>query len=255
MRGPRAAVQGIAAGVATEDQTLQAESPHLSLSELQRVRRQALGPSPRCRLFDSPSRRAGGGWTVTRACSRGRGTDRWGRGSRHPGCCLGQKRTTRSRPPRASGVPVQRAQACSPSWRRSEQGAKRHSHAPEESSRFRVVWLLDWDRFHFPGTPDVSLEKGGRNSPPLAKVARDVRPSEPPQVADSTVSQNEADGRQESSQSVASKAKPPEEVLASDTPPTTQELGVESAAQPVGSPPTQTDAGSSEGAVAQEFGP
>ena len=105
------------------------------------------------------------------------------------------------------------------------------------------------------GSPDMSLEKGGRNSPSLAKVARDVRPSEPPQEAGSTVPQNEADVRQESSQSAASKAKPSEEVLAPGTPPTTQELGVESAAQPVGSPPTQTDAGSSEGAVAQEFGP
>ncbi len=102
---------------------------------------------------------------------------------------------------------------------------------------------------------EKSLENDGRNSPPLAKIARQVRPDTAPQVAGSDVPQTEGDARQESSQDGATKAKPPEEVLASETPPITQELGVESAAAPVGSPPAQTDSGSGEGAVAQEFGP
>jgi hypothetical protein len=105
------------------------------------------------------------------------------------------------------------------------------------------------------GPPGQSLERDGRNAPPLAKVVREVRPSTPPQETGSTVTQNPAPERHEGSESAATKAEPPEEVLAPDTPPTTQELGVESAAQPVGSGPAQTDAGSGQGAVAEEFGP
>jgi RNA polymerase sigma factor (sigma-70 family) len=53
-----------------------------------------------------------------------------------------------------------------------------------------------------------------------------------------------------------SPAPEPQPVLAPSTPPTTQEFGPEGAAQPAGGgPPPQTDPGSDEGAVAQEFGP
>lgn len=107
-----------------------------------------------------------------------------------------------------------------------------------------------------PGATAGALEKEGRKLPRLAKLAREVRPSSPPQTAGPTLPENPADGRQaEESQSPATEPSPPEAVLAPETPPATAEFGAESAAQPVGSPPAQTDAGSGQGAVAQEFGP
>jgi DNA-directed RNA polymerase specialized sigma24 family protein len=99
------------------------------------------------------------------------------------------------------------------------------------------------------------LEKGGRNSPPLAEVASDVRPSAAPQTAGSEAPEPPTDAGREGSQSAAAKPSPPEEVLAPETPPTTQELGVESVAQPTGSPPVQTDPSSDAGAIAGEFAP
>lgn len=47
----------------------------------------------------------------------------------------------------------------------------------------------------------------------------------------------------------------PSRAISQDTPPVTQEFGVESAATPVGAPPPQTSPGSGGGAVATEFGP
>ena len=101
------------------------------------------------------------------------------------------------------------------------------------------------------------LDRSGRNSPPLAKVARDIRPEAPPQSATPEAPHAEVEeARDESSDDgVATETAASEPVLAPDTPPATQELGVESAAQPVGTPPAQTSSSSDSGAVAQEFGP
>lgn len=103
------------------------------------------------------------------------------------------------------------------------------------------------------GSADEPLRKNGRNAPPFAKVASDVRPSSPPQEA-GPAPHGAASARQESDGGGATKASP-ETVLAPDTPPATEELGVESGAQPVGTPAAQTDAGSGAGAIGEEFGP
>ncbi len=104
------------------------------------------------------------------------------------------------------------------------------------------------------GSDREPLGNAGRNTPPLAKVAREVRPATPPQTAGSEAPESGGDARQESP-TAAPEPEPPEEVLAPDTPPTAPEFGVESAAQPTGSQPAQTDPGSDAGAVAGEFGP
>jgi hypothetical protein len=103
---------------------------------------------------------------------------------------------------------------------------------------------------------DKPLDRDGRSTPRLADVARDIRPDAPPQTAEPDAPQTQpGGGRDQGSESAASESKPPEEVLDPGTPPATQELGVESAAQPTGAAPTQTDSGSGSGAVAEEFGP
>ena len=104
------------------------------------------------------------------------------------------------------------------------------------------------------GSDREPLGNDGRNTPPLAKVAREVRPATTPQTAGSEAPEGGGDVREESP-TAATEPEPPEEVLAPDTPPTAPEFGVESAAQPTGSQPAQTDPGSDAGAVAGEFGP
>lgn len=105
------------------------------------------------------------------------------------------------------------------------------------------------------GETGESLKEGRRHLPPLAKVVQEVRPSTPPQTAVPDVPESQVEGREENAESAETEAAPPADVLAPDTPATTAEFGTESAAQPVGSPPAQTDATSDGGAVAQEFGP
>ena len=112
-----------------------------------------------------------------------------------------------------------------------------------------------------PDSPESGLEVRKDRVVPVADVAREVRPASP--APDATVDppqvqQSPGSGQRpvvESGEPAPVEPTPPEPVLAPETPPATQELGVESAAAPVGAPPAQTNSGSGEGAVAQEFGP
>ncbi len=99
-----------------------------------------------------------------------------------------------------------------------------------------------------------ALNREGRSSPPVARVVREIRPATPAQNASPGAPAAVPTDARGDSEGAASESEPAA-VLAPETPPTTQELGVESAAQPAGAPPAQTDSGSGAGAVAAEFGP
>ena len=105
------------------------------------------------------------------------------------------------------------------------------------------------------GLPDGSVDQGEKKTPPLARLdLDDVRTEDPgpdgPLSSDPGPGDSSARQRNDGDVPVAQEAP-----LAPDTPPVTQELGVESGAEPVGQPPAQTDPGSGSGAVADEFGP
>jgi len=105
------------------------------------------------------------------------------------------------------------------------------------------------------GPPDDQVDLGQKKTPPLARLdLEDVRSEDPgpggPLSLDPGPGGNAS--RRGSDEDVPVAREAP---LAPDTPPVTQELGVESAAEPVGQPPVQTDPGSGSGAVADEFGP
>lgn len=107
--------------------------------------------------------------------------------------------------------------------------------------------------------PQIGLiHERQKRTPPIAQLdLHDPRPDavlldEPPTPEPPAAPAAPEEARSESEETVPVTQEPP---LAPDTPPVTQELGVESAAQPVGAPPAQTDSGSGGGAVATEFGP
>jgi len=105
-----------------------------------------------------------------------------------------------------------------------------------------------------PGSPDGVVAHSKKATPPIAKLGlEDVRSEEPgPGPVASDPGPGGESPRQRSDDDVPVSQEAP---LAPDTPPVTQELGVESGATPVGQPPAQTDPGSGSGAVADEFGP
>ena len=106
-----------------------------------------------------------------------------------------------------------------------------------------------------PGPPDDRVDRTQKKTPPLAELdLGDVRPESPGpgrEVGSDPAPSGES-SRERSEEEVPVAQQAP---LAPDTPPVTQELGVESAAEPVGQPPPQSDPGSGSGAVAGEFGP
>lgn len=110
-----------------------------------------------------------------------------------------------------------------------------------------------------PDAPGQPVKNPTDDVAPVAEIIRDIRPLSPPQEtspAPPPAPQGpEEDQRVEEKSETPAQSAPPEPVLAPETPPATQELGVESAAAPVGSPPAQTSSSSGDGAVAQEFGP
>ncbi len=130
------------------------------------------------------------------------------------------------------------------------------------------------------GVGPISLEgSSGRpvdtpddKAAPIAEIIRNLRPEAPPREAAASPTNFERESKNEpdSGQKSASRAEPssappppsppapgtPEPVLAPETPPTSQEFGVERGATAAGGgPPAQTDPGSGDGAVAEEFGP
>lgn len=110
-----------------------------------------------------------------------------------------------------------------------------------------------------PSSPGQPVKSPRGEVVPVAEIIRDIRPQVPAQETSPSppsAPQEPSQARQVSDQSEApGEPAPPESVLAPETPPATQDLGVESAAAPVRSPPAQTSSSSGEGAVAQEFGP
>lgn len=114
-----------------------------------------------------------------------------------------------------------------------------------------------------PGPPDASVENRQHKIPPLNKVVSDIRPEPPapdpaPKVTATPPPTGQGAGapREVVPEPAAPlEPEPTQPVLAPSAPPETVEFGVESGAQSVGVAPAQTTSGSSEGAVAQEFGP
>jgi RNA polymerase sigma factor (sigma-70 family) len=106
-----------------------------------------------------------------------------------------------------------------------------------------------------PGPPDAGLEAGAKKSPPLARLDLEEVRTEDPGPEGPLTQKPEPGGASSRERAQDDVQATPEVPLAPGTPPVTQELGVESGAEPVGQPPPQTDAGSGSGAVAGEFGP
>ena len=104
-------------------------------------------------------------------------------------------------------------------------------------------------------SPVRSLHQDDKKTPPLAQLDLDdvrIEDPEPGGPLSSRPEPGDGSSRQRAETDVPLA---PEAPLAPDTPPVTQELGVESGAEAVGQPPAQTDPGSGSGAVADEFGP
>jgi RNA polymerase sigma factor (sigma-70 family) len=107
-----------------------------------------------------------------------------------------------------------------------------------------------------PGPADHAVKEATKNSPQLRRVAKDIRPLTPSGEAQPEPPSGPApEGVRPAGEPTVAEETPPQTVLAPETPPTTQQFGVESSAAPAGSPPPQTSPSSGQGAVAQEFGP